>query len=589
MSSVPSRLTARVSAHPMPVMRTLWGLLGRHKKVLAIAAAALLTTSGLTLLLGQGIRWMVDEGLVAADVGQLKLALSGLMTLAVLMAVGTYLRFYAVSWLGERVSADLRRQAFDNLIGLHPHYFERNLSGEIMSRITADTTVLQSLIGSSVSMALRNSLMMTGGLVMMLATSPRLTLIILITVPAVLAPIMILGRRVRSLSRQSQDRLADVGQNAIESIQEIKTVQAFNQVARTKVRFANEVESAFDVARRRIAQRSFLIATVIILVFGGLSLMLWVGGQDVISGVLSAGEMSAFVFYALLVAMGAGTLAEVISEVQRAGGALERLIELINLDSLIDDPAGPAHFSAAGQLTFDGVSFAYPSRPDEPVLTDLSFHVQPGQTLALVGPSGAGKSTVFELIQRFHEPSHGHIQLDGVAINSLSLSQLRAAIAVVPQQPSLFSASIADNIRFGRPDASDREVYDAAEQAGADAFIRAIPEGYDAFVGERGVRLSGGQRQRIAIARALLTQPKLLLLDEATSALDSNSERHIQRALRRLKGQMSCLIIAHRLSTIEHADQILVIQHGRVQAAGTHTALLTSSELYRQLHAQSAG
>ncbi len=573
----------------MPVMRTLWGLLGRHKKVLAIAAAALLTTSGLTLLLGQGIRWMVDEGLVAADVGQLKLALSGLMTLAVLMAVGTYLRFYAVSWLGERVSADLRRQAFDNLIGLHPHYFERNLSGEIMSRITADTTVLQSLIGSSVSMALRNSLMMTGGLVMMLATSPRLTLIILITVPAVLAPIMILGRRVRSLSRQSQDRLADVGQNAIESIQEIKTVQAFNQVARTKVRFANEVESAFDVARRRIAQRSFLIATVIILVFGGLSLMLWVGGQDVISGVLSAGEMSAFVFYALLVAMGAGTLAEVISEVQRAGGALERLIELINLDSLIDDPAGPAHFSAAGQLTFDGVSFAYPSRPDEPVLTDLSFHVQPGQTLALVGPSGAGKSTVFELIQRFHEPSHGHIQLDGVAINSLSLSQLRAAIAVVPQQPSLFSASIADNIRFGRPDASDREVYDAAEQAGADAFIRAIPEGYDAFVGERGVRLSGGQRQRIAIARALLTQPKLLLLDEATSALDSNSERHIQRALRGLKGQMSCLIIAHRLSTIEHADQILVIQHGRVQAAGTHTALLTSSELYRQLHAQSAG
>ena len=572
----------------MPVMRTLWGLLGRHKKVLAIAAAALLTTSGLTLLLGQGIRWMVDEGLVAADVGQLKLALSGLMTLAVLMAVGTYLRFYAVSWLGERVSADLRRQAFDNLIGLHPHYFERNLSGEIMSRITADTTVLQSLIGSSVSMALRNSLMMTGGLVMMLATSPRLTLIILITVPAVLAPIMILGRRVRSLSRQSQDRLADVGQNAIESIQEIKTVQAFNQVRRTKVRFSDEVESAFDVARRRIAQRSFLIATVIVLVFGGLSLMLWVGGQDVISGVLSAGEMSAFVFYALLVAMGAGTLAEVISEVQRAGGALERLIELINLDSLIDDPAGPAHFSAAGQLTFEQVSFAYPSRPDEPVLKNLSLALKPGQTLALVGPSGAGKSTVFELIQRFHEPNHGQIQLDGVAINRLSLSQLRSSIAVVPQQPSLFSASIADNIRFGRPDASDREVYDAAQQAGADEFIRAIPEGYDAFVGERGVRLSGGQRQRIAIARALLTQPKLLLLDEATSALDSNSERHIQRALRGLKGQMSCLIIAHRLSTIEHADQILVMDHGGVKAAGTHAQLLVSSELYRQLHAQSA-
>ena len=570
-----------------PVMRALWALLGTHKKILVIAAIALLGTSALTLLLGQGIRWMVDEGLVAADTGQLKLALSGLMGLSVLMAIGTYVRFYAVSWLGERVGADLRRQAFDNLIGLHPHYFEGNLSGEIMSRITADTTVLQSLIGSSVSMALRNSLMMTGGLIMMLATSPRLTLIILITVPLVLAPILIMGRRVRSLSRQSQDRLADVGQNAIESIQEIKTVQAFNQVARTQSRFADEVEAAFNVACQRIRQRSFLIASVIILVFGGLGLMLWVGGQDVINGVLSAGEMSAFVFYALLVAMGAGTLAEVVSEVQRAGGALERLVELINLDSLIVDHPTASGFSAQGHLAFNQVSFAYPSRPEKRVLDGFSFDLRPGQTVALVGPSGAGKSTVFELVQRFHEPSTGAVTLDGIALSDLALAQLREAIAVVPQQPSLFSASISDNIRFGRPDASDEDVIAAARQAGADEFIQAIPDGYGAFVGERGVRLSGGQRQRIAIARALLTQPKVLMLDEATSALDSNSERHIQRALRGLKGQMSCLIIAHRLSTIEHADEIVVLDGGRVQARGTHGELIATSPLYQQLHAQS--
>ena len=570
-----------------PVMRALWALLGTHKKILVIAAIALLSTSGLTLLLGQGIRWMVDQGLVAADTGQLKLALSALMGLSVLMAIGTYVRFYAVSWLGERVSADLRRQAFDNLIGLHPHYFEGNLSGEIMSRITADTTVLQSLIGSSVSMALRNSLMMTGGLIMMLATSPRLTLIILITVPLVLAPILIMGRRVRSLSRQSQDRLADVGQNAIESIQEIKTVQAFNQVARTQSRFADEVEAAFNVACQRIRQRSFLIASVIILVFGGLGLMLWVGGQDVINGVLSAGEMSAFVFYALLVAMGAGTLAEVVSEVQRAGGALERLVELITLDSLIVDHSTASGFSAQGHLAFNQVSFAYPSRPEKRVLDGFSFDLRPGQTVALVGPSGAGKSTVFELVQRFHEPSTGAITLDGITLSDLALAQLREAIAVVPQQPSLFSASISDNIRFGRPDASDEDVIAAARQAGADEFIQAIPEGYGAFVGERGVRLSGGQRQRIAIARALLTQPKVLMLDEATSALDSNSERHIQRALRGLKGRMSCLIIAHRLSTIEHADEIVVLDGGRVQARGTHGELIAISPLYQQLHAQS--
>lgn len=495
--------------------------------------------------------------------------------------------FLCVSWLGERVSADLRRAAFDNLIGLHPHYFEQNLSGEIMSRITADTTVLQSLIGSSVSMALRNALMMMGGVVMMLLTSPKLTLIILLTVPAVLMPILVLGRKVRALSRQSQDRLADVGQGAGEAIQEIKTVQSFGQVHRARQDFAWDVENAFTVAKRRIAQRSLLIATVIVLVFAGLSLMLWIGGQDVIAGTLSPGQMSAFVFYALLVAMGAGTLAEVISEVQRAAGATERLIELINLKSAVYDSGRRIDTPIAGHLDFQNVSFSYPARPNDSVINGLSFTIQPGQILALVGPSGAGKSTVFELLQRFHEPHAGQIWLDQTPLREFGLDQLRRDIAVVPQQPSLFSASIADNIRYGRPEADMEQVIEIAKFVGAHSFIEQIPDGYAAFVGERGVRLSGGQRQRIAIARALLCQPKLLLLDEATSALDNESERQIQRALNALRGHMSILVIAHRLSTIEKADQILVMDNGQTVALGTHEQLLKSSPLYQRLHQNS--
>ena len=569
---------------PAGILTALFGYLARYRGMVAIAIAALLVTAATTLVLGQGIRWMVDNGLVAANVEQLKTGLFALIAIAVVMAIGTYIRFYAVSWLGERISADLRRSAFDNLIGLHPHYFEQNLSGEIMSRITADTTVLQSLIGSSVSMALRNALMMTGGLIMMMLTSPKLTAIILVTVPAVLLPIMILGRKVRSLSRQSQDRLADVGQSAGEAIQEIKTVQSFGQIPRAKQDFGEEVESAFAVAKKRIAQRSLLIATVIVLVFAGLSLMLWVGGQDVIAGTLSAGEMSAFVFYALLVAMGAGTLAEVVSEVQRAAGATERLIELISLKSLIIEADEPIQKELDGQLTFDRVGFRYPARPDDDVLKGLSFHVDAGRSLALVGPSGAGKSTVFELLQRFHEPMSGQIRLDNVALADLALDELRTQVAVVPQQPSLFSASIADNIRYGRPDASIEEVIEAAKFVGAHSFIEDIPDGYSAFVGERGVRLSGGQRQRIAIARALICRPRILLLDEATSALDNESERKIQNAMLALKGHMTVIVIAHRLSTIENADQILVMDHGQAVDIGTHASLLQSSELYRRLH-----
>lgn len=566
----------------MSPLRLIWNQLSRYRPQIALACAALLVTAAVTLGLGQGIRWIVDRGLAADSLGDLKSGLIALMGISVVMAVGTFVRFYMMSWLGERISADLRGQAFQKLIAQEPSYFDQNLSGEIMSRITADTTILQSLIGSSISMALRNSLMSAGGLVMMLATSPRLTGLILITVPCVLAPILILGRRVRRLSRESQDSLASVGQNAGEAIQEIKTVQAFGQVTRIQHRFEDFVENAFNTARRRIFQRSLLIAAVIILVFSALSIMLWVGGSDVVAGRLSPGDLSAFVFYALLVAMGAATLAEVTSEVQRAAGATERLAEFINLT--------PAHHfgekSAAAEganIAFDHVHFAYPARPDIPVLNGLSVTLQAGQTTAIVGASGAGKSTLFDLMLRFRLPDQGQISLGGMALNDIKESELRDTLAVVPQQPSLFSDSIYDNIAFGVPDADPAAVAKAARQAGADEFITSLPQGYQTRVGERGVQLSGGQRQRIAIARALLKKSTWLLLDEATSALDSHSENHVLTTLAQLDQRVSCVVIAHRISTIESADQILVLDQGQLVDQGTHSELLARCAAYQKL------
>lgn len=431
-------------------------------------------------------------------------------------------------------------------------------------------------------MALRNVLTSVGGLVMMLATSPRLTLLIIITVPLVIAPILLLGRRVRALSRASQDSLADVGQNAGESIQEIKTVQAFGQVARIQQQFAERVETAFQVARRRIFQRSLLIATVIVLVFFALSLMIWVGGRDVIQGTMSPGDLSAFVFYALLVALGAATLAEVTSEVQRAVGATERLAEFINLKQ-------PDHFGQermdpkAQAVTLSDIQFSYPQRSDHAVLNDLSLRFKRHQTTAVVGPSGAGKSTLFELILRFRTPHAGTVTIGEQPLDSIDESDLRKGFALVPQQPSLFSSSIRDNIAFSHPDATHDELVEAAKAAGAHEFIQALPEGYDTRVGERGVQLSGGQRQRIAIARALLHGAQWLLLDEATSALDSHSEQQIQSTLKTLRGRISTIVIAHRISTIEDADHIVVLDQGRCVDQGTHAELLATSSVYQQL------
>lgn len=565
----------------MSPFRLILTRLGHYPKQLLAACLALIITAGITLSLGQGIRWVIDRGLAADDIQNLKLGLTFLMGISIVMAIGTYIRFYMMSWLGERISADLRFMAFNRLLEQHPDYFDNTQSGEIMTRITTDASILQSLVGSSISMALRNVLMSTGGLIMMLTTSPALTALILVTVPVVLVPILVLGRRVRSLSRASQDRLADVGQNAGEALGEIRAVRAFGQIGATQNRFIESVEAAFQVARRRIAQRSALIAAVIVLVFCALSVMLWVGGQAVINQTLTPGELSAFVFYALLVAMGAATLAEVISEVQRASGATERLAEFITLPTPRTYGADP--FPKDQPIRFSDVHFRYPSRPDHPILQGLSCEFLPGQTTAIVGSSGAGKSTLFELILRFRPVDDGLIKVGQSDLAQISEAALREAISTVPQQPTLFSASIAENIAFGRPEASIQDIEQAATLAGAHSFISATSAGYQTQVGERGLQLSGGQRQRIAIARALLRHPHWLLLDEATSALDTKSESWILKTLDSMAGQVSVIVIAHRLSTVQNADRILVLDQGRLAGVGDHESLIQNCPAYQQL------
>ncbi len=549
------------------------------------AIIALLLTAAITLSIGQGVRLVIDEGFVAGSVEQLRQAILFLILLAVMMAAGTFVRFYLMSWLGEKASADIRRAVFDHIISLHPGFFETNRSGEITSRLTTDTTLLQSIIGSSFSMALRSMISVTGATVMLMITNIKLTLIIVGSVPFVLLPILLFGRRVRALSRKSQDSVADVGAFAGEIIQQIKTVQSYTHEDQEKSAFAAEVEKAFAIARSRIGQRALLMAAVILMVFGALSGMLWVGGNDVIDGVMSAGELGAFVFYALLVAMGVATMSEVLGELLRAVGATDRLMELMHADNEILAPAGRQvdANTVPADLAFEHVTFCYPSRPDQPALQDFSIRVPEGEILALVGPSGAGKSTVFEMLQRFYDPQLGTVLLGGTDVRQMDPGTLRQQYAVVSQQPAMFTADVSHNIRYGRPDAGEDEIRAAAEAAFADEFIDRLPDGYHSFLGEQGVRLSGGQRQRIAIARAILKDPRILLLDEATSALDTQSEHQVQKALERLMKNRTTLIIAHRLSTILHADRIAVLDQGRLVAIGTHEELLESSELYAGL------
>jgi ATP-binding cassette subfamily B protein len=553
-----------------------------YKKQIAIAALALVFTAGLTLGLVQYVRIIVDSGFVEGSTEALNTAVLGFFLIAIFQAVGTFARFYWVSWLGERVTADIRKAVYSHIIDLHPGYFEDNLSGEIQSRITTDTTLIQSVIGSSASIALRNLLMMVGGTVFLFITNPKLTSVVLICIPLVIGPILYFGKKVRLLSRSSQDEIANVGAYVGETIQQIKTVQAYNHQSHDDRQFSDHVETAFNVALRRIMMRSFLITIVITLVFGALAVMIWVGGQDVINGTMSAGELTAFVAYAVLVASAVGAISAVISELQRAAGAMERLMELLEAENEIKAPQTPHQLKGdfKGLLSMTNVTFAYASRPETPALDGVTLQIQSGESVALVGPSGAGKSTLFDLVLRFYDPQSGSLALDGVDIRELDPQALRSHIAIVSQQPTMFTGNVWDNIRYGRPDASDEEVRDAAEAAYASEFIEKLPEGYDSYLGESGIRLSGGQKQRIAIARAILKDPEILLLDEATSALDAESERKVQMALEKLMANRTSLVIAHRLATVMNVSKIVVLDSGKLVAQGSHKELLLESELY---------
>ncbi len=577
----------RPKGRDLRYLRRILPFLRPYRAQIAAALLALTVSASTVVVFGSGLRWLVDNGFASGNAALLDRALELLFIVIAVLAVATYGRAYFVAWIGERVAADMRRAVYDHVLGLSPAFFEMTRTGEVVSRLTTDTTLLQTVVGSSASMALRNLLMLVGGVVMMVVTSPKLTGLVVLVVPLVVVPILVLGRRVRRLSRLSQDGLGEVGAYAEESLNAIRTVQAFGHEALDRGRFGARVERAFEAAAWRIRVRSVLVALVILLVFTAVGTILWIGGHDMLAGRISGGQLSAFVFYAVVVAGSIGTISEFMTDLQRAAGASERLIELLATAPQIAAPARPTPLPtpARGAVACERVTFRYPSRPDQSALDRLSLAVRPGEKVALVGPSGAGKTTVFQLLLRFYDPQEGTLRLDGVDLRAADPAAVRARIGLVPQDPVIFAADAHENIRYGRPEASEAEVRAAAEAAAATEFLDRLPEGFATHLGEKGVRLSGGQRQRIAIARAILRNPAVLLLDEATSALDAASERLVQEALDKLMTGRTTIVIAHRLATVLKCDRIAVIERGTLVAEGSHGELIRAGGLYARLAA----
>lgn len=574
----------REKAKTIGPIRGLMPFLKPYQNLVLLALAALVLTAGLSLALPLAVRRVVDN--FSADSSRiLDQYFAAALGVAALLAFGTGLRYYLVTRLGERVVADIREAVYDRMIGMSPAFFERIMTGEVLSRITTDTTLILSVIGSSISVALRNVLIFIGGLVFLLATSLKLAGMVLLVVPVVIVPIIVLGRRLRGLSRDNQDKIAESSGNASETLQAAQTVQAFTHETQSRAKFAAVTEQSFEVAKIRIMTRALMTVIVIFLIFASVVGVLWVGANDVRSGEMSAGALIQFLIYAVMVAGAVAALSEIWGELQRAAGATERLVELLNAKDTVDDPAQPVPMAdaVAGAIAFENVDFSYPSRPETAALHGVTFTVKPGETVALVGPSGAGKTTIFQLLMRFFDPDNGQITLDGVDLKSLRREDFRRFFAMVPQDPVIFADSARENIRFGRPQATDAEVEAAARAAAAHDFLSALPQGYDSFVGERGVMLSGGQRQRIAIARAILRAAPVLLLDEATSALDAESERLVQQAVEALSADRTTLIVAHRLATVKKADRIVVFDEGKIVATGTHDALVAEGGLYARL------
>jgi ATP-binding cassette, subfamily B, bacterial len=570
-------------------LRALAPFLRPYRKVLLAGIVALLLASGAMLALPAALKGLVDKGMTVGSADTINSYFFAFLGVAVLFGVFAALRFYIVTWLGERVVADLRSAVYARVIRMDPTFFEVTRTGEVLSRLTTDTTLVQSISGVGLSIALRSSINLVGSLALLAFTNLKLLLLIVVAIPVVLVPVIALGRKLRGLSRSSQDRIADTSGLAGETLNAIQTVQAFTLEALHSARYRDAVEDSFDVAVQRTRVRAWLTALATMLVFGAITAVLWVGAHQVLSGQMTSGELVQFLVLAVYAGIAAASLSEMWSEVQRAAGAMERLVELQQAEPAIVAPPAPLALpplaGAGGRIEFDAVTFRYPSRPDQNALDDFTLAIEPGETVAFVGPSGAGKSTTFQLLLRFYDPASGIVRIDGVDIARADPEQVRHRIGLVPQETMLFGATARENIRYGRPDASDAEVEAAAVAAAADEFIRELPEGYETFLGERGTRLSGGQRQRIAIARAILKNPPILLLDEATSSLDAESERLVQGALERLMASRTTVIIAHRLATVLKADRIIVIEAGRIIATGTHEELLQSSPLYARLAA----